>query len=263
MNQLALPILLATCLTLGFGTTTLATINNNDNDRVGLGERDLGGPGTITVFGYRVPQIVIPVRILEISDGFNDEIGVDLDVDFSGFDILAPGDNGDTTLYRSRMEPATGLVRFGSFAEDPTAIAEIANRQPVGLAFLNGGQIVIDLRIAPSIVESYVPSDTPATAGDSNSQAFLDAFNAIDESGFGLPQIKMRPIVSQVLVSDGQTILIGFEPGLREYRKDPMIPLLSDVPILGSLFAGKAYRTERNDLVVFITPQIVKSDEDQ
>ena len=85
---------------------------------------------------------------------------------------------------------------------------------------------------------------------------------ATSEVQFDAPVISTREAVTQVLVRNGQTIVIG---GLRDQQKDRTqggVPILSGIPILGGLFGRADRKTSRTELFLFLTPRILKTDAD-
>ncbi|MBN1684719.1 MAG: type IV pilus secretin PilQ [Gammaproteobacteria bacterium] len=73
----------------------------------------------------------------------------------------------------------------------------------------------------------------------------------------GVPSINTRQITTQVLMNDGQTVVLG---GIYEFTKTDhkeQIPFLGDIPIIGVLFRYKKKTDNRRELLVFITPRIV------
>ncbi|HID32401.1 MAG TPA: type IV pilus secretin PilQ, partial [bacterium (Candidatus Stahlbacteria)] len=82
-----------------------------------------------------------------------------------------------------------------------------------------------------------------------------------DRPGQQLPDrivIDRRRIVSSVLVDNGETVVIG---GIYQEEKtegETKVPFLGDVPVLGYLFKTKQRNSNRRELLVFITPRIVK-----
>jgi general secretion pathway protein D len=73
----------------------------------------------------------------------------------------------------------------------------------------------------------------------------------------GLPEKITRTANTMVRVRDGQTIVIG---GLRQEEERTVrtkVPLLGDLPLLGSLFRSTDTFTARTDLVIFITPRVL------
>jgi type IV pilus assembly protein PilQ len=73
-----------------------------------------------------------------------------------------------------------------------------------------------------------------------------------------VPQITRREINTAVLVENGQTVVLG---GVYEFRsrKDlSKVPFLGDIPALGNLFKTKSRSTEKAELLIFVTPKILK-----
>jgi len=85
---------------------------------------------------------------------------------------------------------------------------------------------------------------------------------ATSEVQFDAPVISTREAVTQVLVKDGQTIVLG---GLRDRQRDVTqtgIPILSGIPIIGGLFGSADRRKTETELYLFLTPRIIKTDAD-
>ena len=73
----------------------------------------------------------------------------------------------------------------------------------------------------------------------------------------GLPEKITRNANTMVRVRDGQTVVIG---GLRQEEERAVrtrVPILGNLPLLGSLFRSSRSVTTRTDLVVFITPRVL------
>jgi type IV pilus assembly protein PilQ len=76
--------------------------------------------------------------------------------------------------------------------------------------------------------------------------------------GVNVPSIDTREIVTQVLVNDGQTVVLG---GIMEteYREtETKVPWLGDIPGLGLLFKNKSKTNNKDELLIFITPRILR-----
>ena len=97
-------------------------------------------------------------------------------------------------------------------------------------------RVILDLTVSKDSVGQLVPSAT---------------------GGF-VPSIDTRNIQTQVLVKDGQTVVLGgiMETELRDSEKK--VPLLGDVPVLGNLFKTKSKVSNRDELLIFITPKILR-----
>jgi general secretion pathway protein D len=82
---------------------------------------------------------------------------------------------------------------------------------------------------------------------------------ATSSSGIDSPTIRQRRITTSVAVRDGQSVALG---GLmRERLSDTKtkIPLLGDVPFLGKLFSTTSTESQRTELLVMITPRVVRT----
>lgn len=78
-------------------------------------------------------------------------------------------------------------------------------------------------------------------------------------SARGVPSIDKNEATTEILVRDGQTIVIGGIIRSKETVSKSGIPFLMDIPILGWLFKKEAKSVENRELLIFLTPNIVKS----
>ena len=88
----------------------------------------------------------------------------------------------------------------------------------------------------------------------------LDFGNAVTLEGFRVPALKTRRTETEVELRDGQTFAIS---GLLDRNMDETlrrVPGIGDIPILGYLFRSQAYQKNNTELVVMITPHIVRRD---
>jgi type IV pilus assembly protein PilQ len=80
----------------------------------------------------------------------------------------------------------------------------------------------------------------------------------VTSGGVNVPSIDTREITTQVLVNDGQTVVLG---GILEtvHRDDQnKVPFLGDVPVLGHLFKSTTKTNNKDELLIFVTPKIVR-----
>ena len=85
---------------------------------------------------------------------------------------------------------------------------------------------------------------------------------ATGETQFDAPVISTREASTQVLVRDGQTIVLG---GLRDMQREQTssgIPLLSGLPIIGGVFGSTSRQSTTTELYLFLTPRIIRTDAD-
>ena len=95
--------------------------------------------------------------------------------------------------------------------------------------------IIMDLRVSKDNVGELVASAT---------------------GGF-VPSIDTRSVQTQVLVNDGQTVVLGgiYETEVRETLTK--VPFLGDIPGVGVMFRSRASTTNQSELLIFVTPRIL------
>lgn len=76
----------------------------------------------------------------------------------------------------------------------------------------------------------------------------------------GVPSINTREVLTQVLVDNGQTVVLG---GIYEQASNNSVikvPFFGDLPLLGPLFRNTLNSDSKTELLVFITPKIISED---
>ncbi len=86
----------------------------------------------------------------------------------------------------------------------------------------------------------------------------LDFANGIAISGFQLPALRSRKAESGLQLGDGQTFVLAGLIDNKITRKVTKIPLLGDIPILGTIFRNSRYSNTETELMVMVTPKIVR-----
>jgi type IV pilus assembly protein PilQ len=109
---------------------------------------------------------------------------------------------------------------------------------------------VLTLRVTPQITDAGTVILNLEV--ENNSADFANRVN-------GIPPINTQSAKTIVLVKDGQTAVVGGIYQSTETTTQNQTPFLSKIPVLGYLFKSKAVDTRNNELLLFITPRIVKS----
>lgn len=86
----------------------------------------------------------------------------------------------------------------------------------------------------------------------------LDYANGLTVSGFTVPGLDSRKLQTEIELKDGQSFAIGGLLDKRLSETMDRIPLLASIPLLGKLFQSRTLTKENNELLVIITPQIVR-----
>ena len=108
---------------------------------------------------------------------------------------------------------------------------------------------------------------TPTVVGDDLIQlkvapevSALDFANAVSIQGFRVPALTTRRTETEVELRDGQTFAIAGLIDNSVTQTMNKVPGIGDVPVLGLLFKSRAYQKNATELVVMITPHIVRRD---
>lgn len=79
------------------------------------------------------------------------------------------------------------------------------------------------------------------------------------ESSIGrIPTIAKREINTAALIENGQTVVIGGVYEFTDADSVSKVPLLGDIPVLGNLFKNKSRNNEKAELLIFMTPKILR-----
>lgn len=96
--------------------------------------------------------------------------------------------------------------------------------------------IIMDLRVSKDNIGAIIPTGT----------------------GGSIPSIDTRSVETQVLVADGQTVVLGgiYETERRETINK--VPFFGDIPVIGSLFKSTQRTDNKAELLIFVTPRILE-----
>jgi type IV pilus assembly protein PilQ len=97
-------------------------------------------------------------------------------------------------------------------------------------------RVILDLDVADDTVGAQVTSAT----------------------GGSVPSIDTREIITQVLVNDGQTVVLGGILDTTKSKSANKVPFFADIPILGNLFKSTININNKTELLIFITPKILR-----
>ena len=234
------------------------------------------------------PEVVIEVELLEIdrtrlreyglqiaspgSTGINGNVDVNRDEftlhdlrSLTGADVFLtnlPGlfyrllktDSSTRTLANPQLRTSEGMTASARFGErvpvpvttfTPFATGGVAQQPITSFNYENIG-VNIDI--------------TPRTHHDSEvSLALKILVSSISGTGFGgLPTFGNREISTVIRLRDGETNLLAGLIRDDERRVASGIPGLSDLPIVGRLFAHNRRETQETDIVLTLTPHIVR-----
>ncbi|CAN4278130.1 type IV pilus secretin PilQ family protein [Pseudoxanthomonas sp. LjRoot125] len=81
----------------------------------------------------------------------------------------------------------------------------------------------------------------------------------VDLGQYGsVPELARREINTAVLIEDGQTVVIGGVYEFSDRASVAKVPFLGDIPFLGNLFKKKGRSKEKAELLIFVTPKVLR-----
>ena len=241
--------------------------------------------------GQPSQQVMLQVRFAEVNRRAMRELGINLFTGATGYkdwvarsttqQFTAPDFDGTDTTFSDflnlfvfntkynmgfviRALKETGF--FQSLAE-PNLIAYNGQKA----SFLAGGEFPVPIvqgisnQVTIEWKEFGVRLDfTPTIAGDvirlhvRPEVSSLDFNNGLTLSGFRIPSLITRRAETEVELRDGQSFAIAGLLNNVSQETGSSVPFLSSIPIIGNLFKSKAENAERTELLVLITPQLVR-----
>ncbi len=214
-------------------------------------------------------QVIIEVRVEEVSSTDLSDMGINSD-QMSKIEIIDSNEDGfidgvgltfadfikaietkgtSNTLANPRLMTLSG--------EEASQL--IGNRIPVIVEKVEDGHVTSTIEyIEAGINLTFTPW---VTKNNKVNLKVNPQVSSIGESiGTSLPPINTREVETTVRLNDGQTFAIGGliqEDLLESISK---VPLLAEIPIFGELFRSRSVENIKTELIIFITPHIVKED---
>ena len=110
----------------------------------------------------------------------------------------------------------------------------------------------ITLRITPQISKGHTV----------RTELFLEITRFVSEAEVGAVTTTKRSTRTTVIVDDGQTIVLGGLMQDTSNDAETRVPFLSNLPLLGGLFKQTGVRSNKTNLLIFLTPHIISTHDD-
>jgi len=247
----------------------------------------------------KTPLVLIEARIIEANLTFQRELGVQWGFLYQGKNTKVGGGNSgtvlDTTVSRVvdlAASPASGLgaagilsgvFSKGSIQEIDLTLSAHENQgnakiiSSPKIATLNNKEASVEqgLRIPylKLTTEGTVTTDfidanikltvTPHVTNDGTIKLLLKVKKDAPDSSItvqGVPSIDKKEAISEVLVKDGGVVAIAGIYSISKNEQAEGVPLFSKIPLLGWLFKTESKEDTRKDLLIFISPRIMKDE---
>jgi type IV pilus assembly protein PilQ len=247
----------------------------------------------ISRLDLRTPQVLIESNLIETTPTFSRSLGIEMEYIFNDrirtstrFRADPPFEGAPqpepTPPITPLIIPTTGF-RWGYFGKNLTQVLSAAEAE--GNVKIVSRPSVVTLNNVESTIESanvirirtsaatvgeagqlreiragIILKVTPQVSADgfvllsiNAKSSTLDFANSVD----GIPAENIREAKANVLVRDGETVVIGGIMKDTSANSETGVPYLKDIPILGWLFKKSTWRKDLEELVVFITPRIL------
>ncbi|MCW2336540.1 pilus assembly protein CpaC [Sphingobium sp. B2D3A] len=235
-------------------------------------------------------QVNLQVRIAEVNKNFTKSLGFNiLTQDTTGgfqFGIgrgnpgsLATGqfnviENGTSMAFAGNLLGLNVLSTL-DLAENQGLAVTLANPNLTALSgetasFLAGGEVPIPIATQQQVSVEYKQygvslAFTPTVLANGRISmrvrpevSQLDSSSAVRVSGFDIPGIQTRRAETTVELGSGQSFMIGGLLSTASGNTIEKTPFLGDIPILGNLFKSQSYRRQETELVIIVTPYLVR-----
>ncbi len=240
--------------TARFGNTTGRTFPNqivvNGGAVPGAGvNADNTGPGGVSsATGIGQPGRGYAVNLP--ASNFNSAIGISMGNVLGSFNL-------DVALTALEQQGRGRLLSTPKVTTQNNQAAEIKQGVQIPIQTVANNTVttqfkdaVLTLKVTPQITDAGTVILT------------LEVENSTPDFGNpvnGIPPINTQAAKTIVLVKDGQTAVVGGIYQSQEFVNEDKTPVLGNIPLLGYLFRRKGTQNANNELLLFITPRIVKS----
>jgi pilus assembly protein CpaC len=154
-----------------------------------------------------------------------------------------------TVLAEPTLTALSGqTASFNAGGEVP--IPEASGLGTVAITYKKFG---VGLSFTPTVLsEGKISMKVSPTVSD------VDFNNAIQQNGFLIPGFVERDVTTVVELADGQSFALAGLLSEKVTEDIAKFPLLGDIPILGALFRSSSFKKNESELVVIVTPHLVK-----
>jgi type IV pilus assembly protein PilQ len=129
-----------------------------------------------------------------------------------------------------------------------------------GATSISFKKAVLSLEIVPQITpDNKIVLAIKATEDSPGAQIALTAQTATTPATLGPPAINTQEVESNVTLNDNETIVLGGIYKVSQSSTFDRVPFFGSLPLVGALFRSKSISDSKNELLIFITPKIIKS----
>lgn len=272
----------------GKSVSVRSSVDSNGARPVSLTQSGLGANRVINLLSVRgSQQVMLEVKIAEVSKSYLDRLGVDLKGSITSGSwtygilsgLLSGSGTAGNTLFSAVKVPGSKEISVDAQKKDEL-VKILAEPNIVAISgqegsFLSGGKIFIPtgrdrdgmvtleekeygvgLKFLPTVLGDGI-IDLHVTPEVSELSKDGSAFTSGGVTTV-LPSISTRRASTTIQLHDGESFAIAglLKNNITEVTK--RVPLLGDIPFLGTLFRSSEFQSEKTELLFVITPHLVK-----
>ncbi|MFO7750943.1 MAG: type IV pilus secretin PilQ [Desulfobacteraceae bacterium] len=231
------------------------------------------------------PQIMISAKVVEVSKNFSKKLGINWGMSSEDVyrDDLGGSYGFDVSMNHSVASDSSIGYTFSRITGTPFSLnARLTASEIKGDVKIVSSPRVLTLdnkkaKIKQGLEYAYLERDdsggssvefkdidlllevTPHVTPDQRiAMSVYITKNDIDSVTDGVPSLSTNEAETELLINDGNTIVIGGIVKTTSSENTTGFPVLADIPGLGKLFGSDSEEKKRNELLIFITPTIVQ-----
>ncbi len=234
------------------------------------------------------PQVLIEAKIVETSKGLDEIIGTDWNMTAS----LTGSPVKVDTVYSKTGQISYGVLSMSGFQavwqrlhqdkginilqdarvsamDNMTASIHVGESIPVGITSLSAGtggsatigttgiqqwDVGVTLKVTPHVLDEGVimMKIQPQISN-------VKGFTVLGSTGSNAPITVERSVDTNLMIKSGETIVIGGLVQDQEETRNNKVPVLGDLPVIGSAFRRKETITSKTNMVIFITATLMEN----
>lgn len=232
---------------------------------------------TIEQIDVQTSQISISCKIIEVSSGVLQKMGTHW-----GFMDQEANVTADQLSENDILGDAINRVTYGVLSPEKLSVAmeylfednkaevvaqpQITTLDNKEANIFMGQQIPINTKDeAGNVVTQMVNAGTeltvtPYLSGEGKIKLTLNPKKESYTLSQGTPIINEQSATTNVMVNNGETVVIAGLTSNEERTTEGGIPILKDIPLIGNLFKRSQKTLDKSDLIIFVTPHIIHSE---
>jgi type IV pilus assembly protein PilQ len=233
-------------------------------------------------------QVMIEARIVEATSSFTRDLGVqwglhykDGSASFAGINTVDTGFGGAVSSAGPGASGAGGIglgMSFGKLTSNVQLDMRLAAAATIGQVKIISTPKVVTLNNKAAKISQGQSIPYQTTSAEGTKTEFVEAALTLEVTphitadgavsmkikasnnspGAGSPPpINKKEATTELVVTNGETTVIGGIYVDSDTETDTGIPFLSDIPLLGWVFKSNAKQKTKTELLIFITPKVV------